>query len=57
MYWTYEYNMDRLGLKPEKYNIVIDIVQGNTKLHFENEFIYNKKQMKYAKKEFVKTYK
>lgn len=57
MYWTYEYNMDRLGLKPEKYNIVIDIVQGNTKLHFENEFIYNKKQIKYAKKEFVKTYK
>lgn len=57
LYWTYEYNMDRLGLKPGKYNIVIDIVQGNTKLHFENKFVYNIKQIKYAKKEFVKTYK
>lgn len=54
LYWTYEYNMDRLGLKPEKYNIVIDIVQGNTKLHFENEFIYNKKTDKICQKGICK---
>lgn len=57
LYWTYEYNIEKLDLKPGKYNIVIDVQQGNTKLHFENEFIYNKKQTKYAKKEFIKTYK
>lgn len=57
LYWTYEYDIGKLNLKPDKYNIIIDVRQGNTKLHFENEFIYNAKQIKYAKKEFIKIYK
>lgn len=56
-YWIYEYDMSKVRLKPGKYNVIIDVTQGVTKLHFENEFIYNKKQIKYAKAEFVKRYK
>ena len=56
-YWIYEYDMSLVKLKPGKYNIIIDVTQGDTKLHFENQFIYNKKKIKYAKAEFVKTYK
>lgn len=57
LYWTYEYDISKLNLKPGKYNIIIDVRQGDTKLHFENEFVYNAKQIKYAKKEFIKIYK
>lgn len=57
LYWIYEYDIGKAELKPGKYNIIIDVKQGDTELHFENEFIYNKNQVKYAKSEFVKTYK